>query len=76
VAEDFKDADLAGDSLDVCLFDDLLFLEGLHRYLFVGGDVRGYSNFPEGPLANRLPCVSPQLPTLYCPSTNSLFMDC
>ena len=54
VPQDFKNADLAGHSFDVCLLDDLLFLEGFNCHFLCCGDVHAKSHFAEGALADRL----------------------
>jgi hypothetical protein len=54
VAEDLEDADLAGDSFDVRLLDDLLLLEGLHGHLLAGVHVDAELDLAEGALADVL----------------------
>lgn len=50
----FEDADLSGDSLYVCLFNNFLFLEGFDSHLHLCRSVDPQSDFPKCPLAYGL----------------------
>ena len=53
MAEYFEDADFAGDTFDVWLFDNFLFLEGFDGHLFLGEDVSAQFDFAESTFADR-----------------------
>ena len=52
VAEDLQDADLSCNSFDISLLDDLLFLQGLHGHLLVGGGVDSQAHLAESALSD------------------------
>ncbi len=58
-----EDADLAGDSLDICLVRDLLFLQCLDCYFLVGGPMNPQFDFAEGALADDATLMAKIVPT-------------
>lgn len=71
VPKDFQDADLTGDSFNIGLFNDLLFLEGLNGHFLICRDVYPQPNFTKSAFSDRFTCITVNLPMRYCPSTNS-----
>lgn len=54
MSKDLEDADLACDSFDVSLLDDLLLLQGLDCHLLRGMDMHAHPHLAESALADAL----------------------
>lgn len=63
--EYLQDADLSGDSFDICLVDYLILLQHFDGHSFAGGNVDGEVDLPESALADDLACVEGWLLSLY-----------
>lgn len=63
--EYLQDADLPGDSFDVCLVDYLILLQHLDGHPFASGNVDGEVDLSESALADDFACVGGWLLSLY-----------
>ena len=72
MSQNFEDADFSGDAFNIRLLYDFLFLEGLHGDFLVSGNMDGEADFAESALTDALAWMRGTLPTLYCPSMNSV----
>jgi hypothetical protein len=73
VPEYLENADLSGDSFDICLFNNFLFLKCLNGHFLTSRDMDAQPHLAESALANGLACIKRSEPIRYCPRTNSLF---